>query len=62
MTSSAFKINTLKFKLSGERQDDSLQPRVTIYSEIKGAGQKPEERPQIKIQTTISQRNLDIQY
>lgn len=66
MTSSAFKINTggLKFNLIGADQPpgDYLQPRVTIFLDIQGSGQKPEERPQIKIQTTISQRNLDIQY
>jgi len=41
-------------------QDDNLQPRVTIFLEIRRAGPKPEEQPKIKIQTTISQRRLDI--
>lgn len=60
MTSSAFTVNVLKFNLIGESQSDAVQPRVTIFLDIQGGGQKPEERPQIKIQTTISQRNLDI--
>ncbi|PIR02724.1 MAG: hypothetical protein CO031_00820 [Candidatus Nealsonbacteria bacterium CG_4_9_14_0_2_um_filter_37_38] len=42
-------------------QGDYEQPRVTIFFDIKGkgGGVKPEEQPRIKIQTTISQRNLD---
>lgn len=39
-------------------QDDDLQPRVTMFLEIRKAGSGP--RPKIKIQTTISQRRLDI--
>ena len=64
MTSTNTKIEALRFSLIGQNQPptDNLQPRVTIFLDIKGAGQKPEEKPQIKIQTTISQRNLDIQY
>lgn len=44
-------------------QADTDQPRVTFFLEIKGGkGQRPELRPLIKIQTTISQRNLDVPY
>jgi len=65
MTSSAFKINSLKFNLIGEKQPpeplgDNLQPRVTIFLDAKS--QTTEGGSGIKIQTTISQRNLDIQY
>lgn len=43
-------------------QNDDEQPKVTIYLEVKGVkSPKPELQPDIKIQTTISQRNLDIQ-
>ncbi|MDD5145537.1 MAG: type II secretion system protein [Candidatus Pacebacteria bacterium] len=38
-------------------QDDSLQPAITIFFEIEG-----KENSKISIQTTISQRNLDVQY
>jgi len=56
-------LTGLKFKLSGESQADTDQPRVTLFLKIKGArGQKPELQPEIKIQTTISQRNLDVPY
>jgi len=44
-------------------QDDTDQPRVTLFLKIKGGkGQMEELRPLIKIQTTISQRNLDVLY
>ncbi len=62
LTSDKLKITSLKFFLSGESQTDNLQPRVTVFLEIKGKGQKIEEQPLMKIQTTISQRNLDIEY
>lgn len=61
LTSADLKIESFQFKLSGKGQDDNLQPRVTIFLEIKGVGQKPEIQPEIKIQTTISQRNPDIE-
>jgi len=46
-------IEELKFKLQGESSADNLQPRVTIFLKI-GSPLK------IELQTTISQRNLDI--
>lgn len=39
---------------------DNQQPRVTISLRVKAAGLKPEAQPELKIQTTISQRELDI--
>lgn len=62
LTSSNLEITSLNFLLQGESQDDDIQPRVTIFLAVKGKGQKLEEQPAIKIQTTISQRNLDINY
>lgn len=63
LTSEELEIISLKFNLFGESQDDTDQPRVTLSLDIKGAkGQMPELRPEIKIQTTISQRNLDVPY
>lgn len=53
------KINLLKFLICGEEQGDGLQPRVTILLEA----ETKEKRPiQIKFQTTISQRDLDVSY
>ena len=43
-------------------QEQKTQPRVTLFLELKGKGQKPELQPLIKIQTTISQRNLNVRY
>lgn len=63
LTSEDLEIISLKFKLSGESQADNDQPRITLFLEIKGGkGQTDELRPLIKIQTTISQRNLDVSY
>ena len=63
LTSEELELISLKFNLFGESQDDTDQPRLTLSLDIKGAkGQMPELRPEIKIQTTISQRNLDVPY
>jgi hypothetical protein len=45
-------------------ENDDLQPRITLFFEIKGnrAGLKPEEQPVLNLQTTVSQRNLDVVY
>jgi len=43
-------------------QWDNEQPRISFFLKIKGAGEKAELQPEIQIQTTISQRQLDIQY
>ena len=53
-------VTSLKFVLQGESQDDDLQPRVTFAFEIEGQGVKPESRPKLQFQTTISQRNVDV--
>ncbi len=61
MTSIKLQVVSLNFSLVGESQDDNLQPMVTIFSEIKGIV-SPTQTQTIKIQTSISQRNLDIAY
>ena len=45
-------------------QDDSDQPRITLYFDIRGKATALEtkDQPRIKIQTTVSQRNLDCYY
>lgn len=50
-------LNVLSFSvnLSGQTQDDNLQPKAAIILEIQG-----KENSKVKIQTTISQRNLDV--
>jgi len=58
LISGNFQLNSLLFSLSGHSQSDDLQPKVTIFLDILGGNQ--ERPPEIKIQTTISQRNLDV--
>jgi type II secretory pathway component PulJ len=60
LTSDDLIISFLNFKLSGEGQEDDLQPRLTIVFEISKKGQP--ETSRTRIQTTISQRNLDVTY
>lgn len=53
------------FKIASDEswgQLDNLQPRITLSFEIKRKNPRPEMEPKIKIQTTISQRNLDFVY
>ena len=60
LTSTDFEVTSSVFDLSGESQSEipNLQPRVTILLKIKNANAA---KPEMIIQTTISQRNLDIQ-
>lgn len=62
LTSDDLKIDNLKFNLSGEYQDDNIQPRVTILLEIERPNAIPGYNPKLKLQTNVSQRNLDVQY
>lgn len=39
---------------------DNLQPKVTIAFKVQGTGSRPEEQAFINVQTTLSQRVLDI--
>ena len=58
LTSDKLQINYLKFNVSGQFGTDDFQPRVTISLEVQIRGEG--EQPKIQIQTTISQRNLDV--
>ena len=49
----------INFILAGETVDDNLQPRVTISFKI-STGDDSDSSPSILLQTTISQRDLDI--
>lgn len=59
LTSSDFEITSFNINLLGASELDDIQPRVTIAFTIRGKGQKPEEKTEMKIQTSISQRNVD---
>lgn len=58
LTSSGLTVKNFKIEDFGWDQDiDNLQPAVAIFFDIEG-----KEGTEIKIQTTISQRNLDVKY
>jgi len=48
------------FYIDGRSEDDYQQPKVTITLKIERTGQKSEEATSIILQTTTSQRNLDL--
>ncbi|MFH1180982.1 MAG: type II secretion system protein [bacterium] len=55
LTSDNLKISSFNVVLSGQSQADDLQPRITFSLEVEGQNQV-----KMIIQTTVSQRNLDI--
>ena len=61
LTSDDLAITNFQFLIVGEGQADNLQPRVTMIFHIAkdsaGTG-----LPAINVQTTVSQRNLDVTY
>jgi len=57
LTSDDFEITSFNFQVSGDVLGDNVQPKVRIFLDIKAKGSG--QQPRIKIQTAISQRNLD---
>ena len=59
-------LEVVSFKLGSYDswgQEEDRQAMVTLFLEVKGTkSQRPELQPVIKIQTTVSQRNLDVRY
>jgi len=60
LTSDDLEVISFKFKKFGLEQDDNIQPRITIFLEMTKKNQT--DAPKIRVQTTISQRNLDVMY
>ena len=60
LTSPKLKIDSAKFNIIGDVLGDSAQPKITIFLEAEKKDTKPELNAKVKIQTTISERNLDI--
>ncbi|MDO8424507.1 MAG: type II secretion system protein [bacterium] len=56
LTSVKLQVSGFSVSLSGESQTDNLQPKATLSLEIQS-----KEQAKIKIQTTVSQRNPDIE-
>ena len=61
LTSVNLEVVDFQVKLFGETQSDNFQPKVTVLLKMKGTSQSEEMNPEISIQTTLSQRNLDIE-
>lgn len=59
LTSSEVQIKSLKFNLIGQSESDLIQPRLTVSLVAKS---KVPGVPTLKIQTTVSQRNLDVPF
>ena len=49
------------FYVAGIGVGDNLQPKITISLSVQGTGSKVEEQARIDLQTTLSQRLLDMQ-
>jgi prepilin-type N-terminal cleavage/methylation domain-containing protein len=60
LTSNDLEVALFNLRLEGASDTDNFQPRVTIALDIKSKGQKQEEKTEMKVQTTISQRNPDL--
>ncbi len=58
LTSDNFLVNSFNIAVSGQGQTDELQPKATIFLDIQAVNQDSPAR--LKIQTTVSQRNLDV--
>ncbi len=57
LTSTGFQVINFALNVFGD-SSDTLQPRVVLYLELKGKSLPT--NPVIKMETTVSQRNLDI--
>ena len=51
---------TGRFYVEGIGTGDGFQPKLTIIMKVEGTGAKAEEKAFINVQTTLSQRNLDL--
>lgn len=60
LTASNSEVVAFNISLAGESQTDDRQPRVTFFLNLRNRGSKSESRPSLLIQTTVSQRKLDV--
>ena len=60
ITSNNLQATRLGFYVSGAGQGDNIQPRVTFVMELKGTAQQGGSQPVVNIQTTVSQRKIDV--
>lgn len=57
LSDSALSVTGLSFVISGNDQEDEFQPKVTLAADMKSLRSK---FPSFKVQTTVSQRDLDV--
>ena len=60
LTSNNLQVTKLRFYISGASQGDNLQPKATFAMELKGRAQQGGSQPAVNIQTTVSQRKIDV--
>ncbi|MBI2644295.1 MAG: type II secretion system protein [Candidatus Wildermuthbacteria bacterium] len=61
LTSNDLSVESISFSLTGDGGADNLQPRLVISLYVKGLGpQDPSDQPTLRLQTTLSQRRLDL--
>lgn len=61
LTSDNLQVAGLTFFISGAGQEDDFQPKATFAMELRGKVQQGGFQPTIKMQTTVSQRKIDVQ-
>lgn len=61
LTSDEVEVVDAIFTEIGASQTDNQQPRITFTLDLRAAGFDPDEQPAIRLQTSISQRNIDVQ-
>lgn len=57
LTPSGMSVTNFNVVLQGEVQTDAMQPRITFVMEAEGEG----STAKVRLQTTVSQRNFDVQ-
>lgn len=60
LTSNNLQATRLAFFISGAGQQDNLQPKATFAIELRGKVLQAGEQPVTRIQTTVSQRKIDV--
>lgn len=61
LTPTGSTVATLNFSITGETDADNLQPKVSLFMNIQTTGTRPEAVVSLPVQTTLSQRNFDVQ-
>lgn len=62
LTGSNTQVAAFNIRLFGESQNDLLQPRLTFSLSLQTRSQKQESQQTLRLQATVSQRRIDVQY